>query len=529
MSRMTRLQNSAVKSLWLQPVLLLSYGMLVAVLFVLRYDTLLSETDTSSMTLMIEAMRDEGTLLPEDRLYPHGFAYQVVSAFILNLTGLSVQSLQAVVWPLLAAGALAAVAFVFYLQTTGQRATAALSALFLFLQGDTMFITLRGSHEKLDWPLMLVALTLLVMSVGTSMRVLAQRVLLFYISVFAMMATNVFFASTFVIAVMLSLLLGLASMWLLRRQVSPATDLRRLVYVSSSCAVLFFVFIVYIYPPSLANLRMLQTMFDQVGATVLGFEVIDNPYAYVGYGWIDPRVWFGVTTFTWLLIGLSFAEWLWQASRILKKQKALRVRESLVWLLYAGFAIQVAAAVVADASGVLSQNLQLRIFPGFTVLAVSLLAQGVQRVLSSPRLPKRTQHILFGLFILLVAFAGIASLFKATNEPLLSNKWTFYSPSEKVAIGWFEDNVRNARVWTAVDERLREVYRFHYAHDSTSANSYDAAGVQDRHRYVLFSERERLRGIRMEIAMPSVLGWNRVYDGGDAYFYHRRPRTPYQR
>ena len=64
---------------------------------------------------------------------------------------------------------------------------------------------------------------------------------------------------------------------------------------------------------------------------------------------------------------------------------------------------------------------------------------------------------------------------------------------------------------------------------TVSNNVYEAYDFEPRDSHILLSERERLRATRMGIAMPSVLGWNRVYDNGDVYLYHRRPRTPYQR
>src|SRR3970040_732571 len=85
---------------------------------------------------------------------------------------------------------------------------AALSALFLFLQPDVLFVTLRGSHEKLGWPLIVIALTSLCGSVDLPSRKLAVHIALFYGVVFGMIATNVFFASTFLTAITVSLLLG---------------------------------------------------------------------------------------------------------------------------------------------------------------------------------------------------------------------------------------------------------------------------------------------------------------------------------
>jgi hypothetical protein len=510
--------------------LLLAFALVAALAFVLRYRGQWIEQDTSGMTGLIEIMRREATLLPEEgKIYQHGFTYQAVTAFLIDLTGLPVQQVQVIVWPLLAAYALALAALAFFTQAAPDRRTAVLAALFLFFQGDLLFAILRGSHEKLDWPLTLLALTLLIRGAGRPLRDLMLHVLLFYLIVFAMMATNVFFASTFITAIVLSLVLGLGVGALLRRRPLVAADHRRLLYVALSCILLLFIVAVYLYPPALGNLRRLAGIGQQVSTVMLGFTPTDNPYQSISYGWISNTTYLGLTLFTWLLIAGSFVEWLWWARAILKRQRAVGIRENLIWLLYAGFAIQVAIGIALDFSGVLGQNLQLRIFPGFTVMAVVLLAHLARRLFAVlPRLG-RARRALQALAVLLFGWMAVAAVLKATNEPVLSNKWVFYAPSEAGAMGWADANLRSAYVWTAHDERIYEAGAFLRGAPSANGNTFRGYRFAGYEKYILFSERERLRGLRMGLAMPSVLDWSRVYDNGEVFLYHRRPQTPYQR
>ncbi len=506
--------------------LLLLYALAVGGYIVLRYHGQWTEGDSARMTYFIDVAHTQGTINPMGSFYPHGLAYQALSLVVLAATGLSLQTLQAAIYPPVAALGLGLTSLAFFIQVTRDRRVAILATLFLLLQPDVLFVTLRGSHEKLDWPLMMMALMLLYRSVNQSLRKTAVYVGLFYLIIFAMIATNVFFASTFLVAVMLSLLLGLVAAMFPRRRSASPRDLRRLMYIALSCGVLLFAFMAYLYPQALSDLRTLRTIWDRAGALALNAEPQGNPYAYISFGWVSPRIYLGLTTFTWSLIALSFAEWLRRAKRILNGQESLGLRESLDWLLYAGFAIQVALSIIVDMAGVLGENMQLRIFPGFTVLAVCLLARAVWRLAASPRLREWKRRIVFGLMALSVTWFALASVFKATNEPLFSNKWSFYSAAEDSAAYWTDNHLRFANIWNGLDERIAALFQFKYGQ---SQNFYDAYMLKSQDRYVLFSERERERGLRMGVAMPSVLNWLRIYDNGEVHLYHRRPQTPYQR
>ena len=511
-------------------VALLLYGLALAGYYVARYRGMWMEGDTSHITRTIEVMQKEGTLSPPGGAYVHGFGYQATAVMLLSATGLAPQALQTLIYPFVALLALGLASQAFYARMARDRNVAILASLLLLLQPDVLFVTLRGSHEKLGWPLMMIALILLYRSIGQPVRKIAVYVSLFYAAVFAMIAVNVFFASTFLTAVVLGLILGLIILaFLRRRERLLPTDLSRLVYVTASGGILVFVFLTNIYPVALSNLRLLRTIAEQVSALLLSFEIRAQPYEYISFGWTSPRVYLGLTIFTWLLIVGSFAEWLRRGRRILDGRDALSLRESLDWLLYAGFALQVAVSIVVDFAGVLSSNLQLRVFPGFTVLAAGPFARGIWRVTSRRWFQGRIRRVGLVLALLAVVWFALASVFKASNEPSFSNKWGFYSWPEDASLRWTDEYLRFATVWTAFDGRLSAAFASNYGYRSTGGNTYAAITFKPEDRYVLFSESERWRGLRLGLAMPAVASWNRVYDNGDVYLYHRRPLTPYQR
>jgi hypothetical protein len=254
--------------------------------------------------------------------------------------------------------------------------------------------------------------------------------------------------------------------------------------------------------------------------------------------------------------------------------------------MYAGFAAQVAVAVIADFAGAITLNLQLRILPGLMVFAVVLFVQALERIwlalhdqersLSSRRraaLGRQTNRHIAGRergersknetgrghvsartaarrtesgkvhlldlvrrlatpgFALLIAWFAMASLLKASTDPVVSHRWTFYSNAEQSALQWLDDSLTYKQtVWVGLDNRLSTLY---YAHAILSDNVYNAeiygvSAMAPWVRYIVFSDTERLRYTRLEKAFPAVGYELQIYDNGETQVYRRRPRTPYQ-
>lgn len=509
-------------------VALLLFGATIAAFFVARFAGLWMNGDTLRLTQTIFATQSSGTLTPPGDSYQQGYGYPAVSVALLSATGLSVQQLQTQVYPFLAIVGVGVVAFALYSQVLGMPVAAVLATLMLLLQPDFLFVTLRGSHEKLGWPLMMLALLLLHRSLGQPLRRLAIYLVLFYAVVYAMIAVNVFFASVFLTAVSVGLGLGLTIETLRRRQQRPRADLRRLLYVVTSGGILVYIFITYLYAPALANLRLLRSIVEQVSALLLSFEFQAQPYNYIDFGWVSRPVYLGLTVFTWLLIVASLAEWLRRGWRLLRGADEFDLQANLDWLLYAGFAIQVGVSIVVDFAGVLGGNLQLRVFPGFTVLAVVLLAHAVYAIVTRLNMPRKTQRATLVLAGLAAAWFATAAVLKASNDPVVSNKWGFYSPQEASSLQWVDFHLTYSTVWTSFDERLSTAFAFLELGQPGAGNIIAGFTFKPEYQYVLYSDAENVRGLRMGLAMPAVIGWSRVYDSGQVYLYHERPVTPFQ-
>jgi hypothetical protein len=210
--------------------------------------------------------------------------------------------------------------------------------------------------------------------------------MLFYLLLFAMSTANVFFASVFVAALLVVLLLVWAVGGLHRRSAVasplPGVELRRLSLLLFSSIIVVFLVMAYIYPPGLANVRMLGTVWDRISALLLGFQPLENPYAYISFGWVSTGAYLGVSAFTWFLIASSFIVWCVRGLKLLRTPPQSWLADELDWLLYAGFAVVVALSIWSMSRHPLPQHAAQGL-PGFTVVAVLLLARPAPGI-SSP-------------------------------------------------------------------------------------------------------------------------------------------------
>jgi hypothetical protein len=497
-------------------ILVLLFGFMIGGYYVLRYHGLWTESDTSTISIAIESIQKEGVLIPKGFLYQHGFGYQANSIALLFFTGLTTQSLQTIIYPFLAVTGLVLTSYVFFREVLRDQRAAMLASMLLLFQPEIMFVTLRGSHEKMTWPLMMLALTILYRSIGQPLRKMSIYVILFYVVVFAIDTTNVFFGSVFLGAVILSMTLGffLFRFWRNDRPPLPRADVQRLMYISLSGGILIFFFIVYIYPPALTNLLMFRNILDQLSALLLSFEVKAQPYGYISTGWINSQVYLMLTIFTWMVIGTSFLEWLRHGWNMFKGRTGQGLVENLDWLLYTGFAIQIAVSIGVDLSGALAANMQLRLFPSFTVVAIVLLVRSLKRILDARPWPAWPRRIILTMTAILSAWFVLASVFKSTNEPYLSNKWTFYVPADKASVDWVEGHLEKAEIWTIVDERLATIFNSFYYLDSKTGNHLRFGAIRPSTQYILATFLDLKRAERLRINIPPVFYWDQIYDNG---------------
>lgn len=516
-----------VRQPWVLCSILFVAMMFFAVYFVGRFSGLWAETDSTEFTGFLRTMSATGQLLPADAdIYPNGYAAQSIGTFLVATTGLDIQSLQQIWYPLLAA-LVVLPAWATYRELTGSMRGAAIATALLITQPEFLFVVLRSSHEKFTRVLMLLCLMLLMRSFRLYRQPgqLSVTIALFYLATFTFVTSNNLLAHSFIVA--LASALGL-TLLLQRWQRFPDAEqklARRFGYATLISLGLVYVFTFYAYPPARANLMLMQSFGDKVSALFLDVQAQPtNAYAQVSGGWVSLPIYFGVSLANWLLLVSSAAICGWRWLRWLQgRHIPATANERIVLLLYTAFAIQGAISVVVDASGALGSNLQHRLFPSVSILAAALVGYELSQI--------RPSRI--GRFAQVGAAVGIAclalfSMLKATNEPALSNKWTFYRESEIAAMDWADSHQNTAVLWTEFDERLTLAWKTERG-ESANNNDFRGFALRPSARDVLVTSVTALRGARLGQALPVPADALRVYDNGEAELYHLRPLTPYQR
>jgi hypothetical protein len=535
----------------------MAYGLAVATYFVLRPLGRWTENDTAALASAIGGILRTEHLLPGDgTAYVNGYAYQVVMGYLASFTGLTVPTLQQVLSPFLFAFLLLPVAWVTYRELTGRGATATLATILLLLQPEFLFVTLRGSHEKVTRTLMLLALLLLARSFRPDDRPgrFALNVVLFYAAGYGIIASNNMFGTSFVAALVATLLAS----WLFSRfgrsSVAPVGRrlTGRLLYSTVILLGAAFVFTFYAYPPATNQLNVYEEIWKKL--TVLLLNVggeqgpAGDPYSLVVGGWISLPVYFLVSLANWLLIGASFIFWLRDGWRWLVRREVPTPSAWLLWLLFAAFALQGVLSIGVDFSGAIASNLQHRAFASFVLIAAPVLARGLMPFLAGPadqagpagqagpvgkgRAPARAAR---GLLAALVGCLAVLSLLKATNEPLLSLKWMFYERQEMQAIRWATTNMRSATIATDFDERLTTAYLLEVTsllpppERFVGGNGLEQYRRSASSRDFLISDTTRRRAQHLGFALPAVGDQLLVYDNGTTQLYHLVPETAHQK
>jgi hypothetical protein len=253
---------------------------------------------------------------------------------------------------------------------------------------------------------------------------------------------------------------------------------------------------------------------------------------FISFDWRHPWFFVLLGMGSWVILVSSGLVWAWQAFRWLWSGKILEPRAAwLVWLIYPAFAVQIVLSVVADTGGGgHGGNALQRILPSVSMFAVAIV--GIALAQWKP--PRRFAPFIWGAVSLGIFCIAILSLFKATNEPVFRNKWTFFRPEEMVALAWGDTYLpEKASAWTEVEERLSVAFSMEYGR---SGRSKDTAFIRYPSMYPLrksdhdlvVSDLTRQRSSRIGYEIPLPPDAFQVYDNGGAQFYHVRPITPHQ-
>ncbi len=512
--------------------LLLLATTLFAVYFLARYRGLWGDGDTFALGNATAAVLADGRLVPAGPayVYPNGFGYQTIIAFLGQVSGVGLPALQVYGAALLALW-LVVPAWLLYRELTDSPAAATLATVLLLVQPEFLFAVFRGSHEKYSRGLMLLGLYLLARSLRRVRRPrdLAPIVLAFYLTGYALITLNNYLSSSFILGMALSF----AFLLVARPLFGAATDtigptLRRLSYVLAVLFLLVFLFTFYLYAPALQVVSLLQSVGTQLLLLLLDVEATATaePFQAVTAGWVSLPIYLLVSLANWVLLAVSALIWLLITWRWWRRPDPDRpLHELLLWAFYGAFAFQGAVSILVDVSGAIAGNLQHRTFPTFAMLAAPLVGWwfiGTRRSRPGGRLVRPLAAVAIGLL-------AVLSALKATNEPLVSNKWTFFVPAEQYALTWADEALAGRLLWTGYDERLVAGPGIRRLGGPPWHVRQDIYAVDPATADFLISDVNRQRGRRLGQPLPVTGDALIIYDNGPAQILHRRPQTPFQR
>ncbi len=495
-----------------------------------RFNGYLNEGDAARTTTVIRTVFETGQLLPTEKpTYPYGFLYPAYVSALAHLSGLDVLALQQWLLPFLGL-LLTAVAFLLYLRLLGSPKWAACAVTFLNLQGDFLYTSQRGSHEKLDFILIFLALTIIVLAAvrATTIKERLALALAYYLIILAENSQHVFFASTFTFTLLLAFLLWL----LMRRRQSlqvPATPW--IIYIALMSLLFTFLIVFYWYPPARTILYTSRDLLERI--RIVLFSAAEPPaelYSTVSANWVLPGAWLWLRAFDIFLILAAIFGWLRLARLFFHRDATadLSHAQSHFWLLllFPPFFLQNVVMVLSDITGSAGEinNLQIRLIPLTAFVAAPLAAYALAHW--SPRGFLQQNRAarslaLAALTILVVLFTFI----KSTSEPLLSNTWIFYTSSEEAAIAWLNHTIpriseevgrRMPRLWAGPDFRLGNLWRQEFW---PPENRLIPISNQS-YTYVLLSPQVRLATLRYRQPLPNILTAHRIYTNGETEIYY---------
>lgn len=518
------------QALWL----VLAVSVLYAGYFVLRYGGLWTENDTSVFSR--EALRtvESGSILFPGQ-YVHGFGYPAWLSSLSLLTGVPAPILNTVVMPYVGMVMLVLSGFMAYRMLCGSDRVALLAVSLLFAVPDLLFSVLRGNHEKLNVFFMLAAIYLLLKGFQATERRRFGRtaiwVVLFDASIFANATANDYFASSFVAAMTLTVL-G-AYVLSVVRPVRHAFHIPvpRLALRTSASWLLVLSFGLFLFRPASQDLQLIATTADKVNSLFLSLKPASNPYAIASQQWAGGATSTLLGTFRLLLFFGSIGVWIFWLWRGLIRRTLLSVGRSYLILLYGAFGLLIALSIPVDLVGLSSgTNLQLRNFTYFALLAAPVLGWGLRDLfrlwLHAPGNRRRSAHSVRPFAAGLVAIVVALGVVKTTVDPLVSNLWIFYSPTEHQALAEFLRPAQAGSLWVGPDNRL------HYVADNWDMYQLIgqvAAGPRVQETTDWLRSPQLVANMAAQgYPLPPFGQQDRVYDNGGAQVFHVAPQTPFQ-
>jgi hypothetical protein len=528
-------QNKKIENYLPALMFALGFRLLLTLYWLTRFGGYWSEGDTSRTTPTIQAILKTGEIVPQSqRVYPLGFLYQTFGTVYSLFTGLNIQTIQQ--WILPFTGILITlVAFTFYLHIFKNPMAAGIAVSLLNLQGDFILTTMRGSHEKLDYLLIFVALLILVLSVQW-FDSLPERIALafmYYLAILAENTSNVFFASTFTINLILTFCIWMIVARYTRNKV---TGVPWLLYVAIVSTVFTFLVVFIWYPPALTVVLTTDNLTQRL--ILFLFSPVETPSGLldlVNASWIFPYAWFWLRAFDIILFAAAGIGWSILITRLRNNRNDVTspIPNNYFWLivLLPAFAFQNFVLIFSDLTGSIGQinNLQIRLIPLTAFVAAPVAVYAIYALIRWMHSRMRFYWPINIALSAIALFSLFLGIIKGTSEPILSNVFLFYSPAEYAGVRWMNDYMPmiapDAKpylplIWTGPDERISNLWLSQFWGSKLNFIPV-TTNVTDHFSYAFFSRLSRLAAERLNAPLPDMRNYGVIYANGDVQIYYQ--------
>lgn len=500
----------------------------------LRLNGMFASNDVSVYTRVAATIQQSGSLTTQP-VYANGFGYPAIVALLSSYTGLSITQLQVLVIPFLLVVPILA-GYVTFRAILGTR-KGLFAAVLLLLHPFFLFSAFRTTHEKFTYTFILLAICSLYVTFAVRSTATKGRFILTgYLMIIGLIFLNVFFASSFIMAVAISL----GCTFVLSLYYGQPFRLQRLGYTLGISFALLMVVILFLYPPARNFLGSLgsvsrQSLFLLLGNAPSAISGGVSPYQSAFTGWNSFDLYVMLISFYLVVYPVAGVYWLVRTRDYLARPSIDReeVPGMFVHLLFLVFGIQLGVAIIADQTGLLGTNTQLRILPVLGFIAVILTtAAGFQlrehvdsgtsltEIGSNRHPPKRwlRANVVPLLLVALVVSFGVTGVIKATSEPAVSYNWEVTTEDERTTVEWTERNLQDGYLWAGYESRLRFGYLIHHP-TRPLQNRYDPEEIDLAVQYLVFSDTIEKHAEVVGSPLPPRTDANRVYTNGDAQVY----------
>ncbi len=424
----------------------LLYGFTSRLYLVLRYAGFSVLGDGAFFTRASDSVISTGSVNSQI-LYPAGFGYQTIVAFISELTGVSSLTIQLYVAPFFGMLPLLG-AYALFRNLLGKTRSAFVALVVLAIIPDFLTVTSRSTHEAFTVALIVVLFLVLnkIMFDPSPKPSKLVWILLWWILFMGILTLNIVFAY---VAMILSASLVLVIEFGLRHLNMTGLLSRRSwwSFVVTSLALTFF-YAWYIYPSAASGLVQLNRNLIFVSELLTPDQV--TAYQFVQSTWRSFWIYLGLTLSLWTVLLVSGVEWI-RRVRLLLFHKASE-RPPVLFMIgaLAILGIALLLSVAADFVTKLG-NAQYRMLPLVLLVSTPLAVLALGRRMPT-RLKKRRALAAVVIVGLVVLSSG--SLVKATTDPAASKFWSFFSPDELAAVRWTHNHLRGQTIWADVDSRI---------------------------------------------------------------------------